>query len=346
MYTEIKYLNLLSSQLPKFKRKKEFLWNFRCPLCGDSERNKSKARGFVFQHKGSLLFKCHNCGVSLPFGKLIETVNIGLYKEYVLERFSENKTTKPKMDMRKFNKAVSSFSDRMNDFQFEVLTPSTIPEHKQGPLEGLTPLDNLNNSHPAKEYILNRKLPTSALYYTEKFKEWTNSVKPKTFQDITHDEGRIIIPFRDKEGNVFGFQGRSLSNSGLRYITILLDEDALKVFGLESLDHEKPIYITEGPFDSLLLENAIAMAGADASVRDAGITNGVFVYDNEPRNAQITTRILKHINDGDSVVIWPATLKEKDINDMFLAGHDVQLLVQSNTYNGLTATLKFNDWRK
>ena len=87
------------------------------------------------------------------------------------------------------------------------------------------------------------------------------------------------------------------------------------------------------------------MAGADVDV-PSDILSPVFVYDNEPRNKQITDRIAKHISDGDSIVIWPSTIKEKDINDMVLAGHDVQEIVSSCTYSGLTATLKFNDWRK
>jgi len=335
MYVEIKYLNLLSVQLEKFKQKKPYLWNFRCPYCGDSQRNKNKARGFVFQLKGDLLYKCHNCQISVPVPKLIQDMNPELYKEYRLEKFKSPK----KQDMRKFNKKVSTFGERMNDFQFEVLAPVGI-------LHDLTPLSNLNNSHPAKEYILNRKLPTEALYYTEKFMEWTNSIKPDTFQEITKDEGRIIIPFKDKDGNVFGFQGRSLSNSGLRYITILIEEEQPKIFGLNSINYEKTVYITEGPFDSLLLSNAIAMAGADATISGLGITDHVFVYDNEPRNVQIVSRISRHISDGESVVIWPSDIKEKDINDMVLAGHDVQRIVSSCSYQGLTATLKLNDWRK
>jgi hypothetical protein len=245
-----------------------------------------------------------------------------------MEKFKDSKPRQ--VDMRKVQRIVST----------------TPVFKKQDILHNLTPLDNLNNSHPAKEYILNRKLPTAALYYTEKFMEWTNSVKPNTFQDITQDEGRIIIPFRDKEGNVFGFQGRSLSSSGLRYITVLLEEGQPKIFGLNSIDYDKTIYITEGPFDSLLLQNALAMAGADASVSSLIDSDIVFVYDNEPRNVQITSRILKHISDGESVVIWPSAIKEKDINDMYLAGHPVQDIVSSCTYTGLTATLKFNDWRK
>jgi len=326
MYVEIKYLNLLSTRFQKFKQKKPYLWNFRCPYCGDSQKNKNKARGFVFQLKGDLIYKCHNCQISVPLPKLIQDFDVQLYKEYRMEKFQ---SPKQKVDMRKVTKVVS-----------------TKPVFKKDILHNLTPLDNLNNSHPAREYILNRKLPTSALYYTEKFQEWTNSVKPNTFEDIRKDEPRIIIPFKDKEGNVFGFQGRSLRSDGLRYITILLEENQPKIFGLDTLDYEKTIYITEGPLDSLLVRNAIAMAGADASVRDIGGSDYVFVYDNEPRNVQITSRIGGHIANGERVVIWPSTITEKDINDMYLAGHDVQSIIESNTYQGLTATLKLNDWQK
>ena len=103
MYTEIKYLNLLSTRLEKFKQKKDYLWNFRCPLCGDSERNRNKARGFVFQLKGKLLYKCHNCGVSLPLDRLIEHVDPVLYKEYRMEKFEES-GKKKKVDIRKVKK--------------------------------------------------------------------------------------------------------------------------------------------------------------------------------------------------------------------------------------------------
>ena len=327
MFVEIKYLNLLSPRLQKFARKKDFLWNFRCTYCGDSTRNKNKARGFVFQVKGDLIFKCHNCGISVPLGKLIQDLDPQLYKEYQLEKFQN--TNKPRVDMRKVKRVVS-----------------TRPTFKKDVLGSLTKLEDLNTTHPAKEYILDRKLPIDALYYTEKFKEWTNSVKPNTFQDVRQDEGRIIIPFRTKEGYVFGFQGRSLSNTGLRYITILLDEDQPKIFGLDTIDYENTIYITEGPLDSLLLRNCVAMAGADISLSGILGSNNVYIFDNEPRNREITRRIEKHITSGESVVIWPKHIVQKDINDMFLGGLCVQNLVESNTYTGLTAKLKFNEWKK
>jgi predicted RNA-binding Zn-ribbon protein involved in translation (DUF1610 family) len=327
MYTEIKYLNLLSTQLQKYKKKGEYLWNFRCPICGDSQKNKNKARGFVFRLKGDLVFKCHNCGLSMSFDKFIEKMNPTLYKEYRLEKFTDSNKTRPSIS--KVKRVVS-----------------TKPVFKKNILDSLTPIDDLNNSHPAKEYLLNRKLPTEALYFTEKFQEWVNSVKPDTFTDTSQDEPRIIIPFVSKEGSVFGFQGRSLSNTGLRYITILLDENQPKIFGLNTINYDDTIYITEGPLDSLLLENSVAMAGADVS--RAGIlgNNVVYIYDNEPRNGEISKRIHSRIKSGDSVVIWPNDIKQKDINDMHLAGVNVKEIVMNNVYSGLTAQVKFDNWKK
>lgn len=327
MYTEIKYINLLSPRLEKFKHRKDYLWNFRCPICGDSQTNKNKARGFIFRIKQDLVYKCHNCQAAMPLPRLIETLDPALYRQYKLEKFRDS--SKPRDNMRKVRRVVSK-----------------TPEFKVDILRALTPLSELNNSHPAKEYILNRRLPLDSLYWTENFKEWTNSVKADAFPDTNQDEGRIIIPFKDKKGNPFGYQGRSLSKTGLRYITILLHEDAPKIFGLNTVHYDKPIYVTEGPFDSLLLENSVAMAGADATSGALDGSDCIWVLDNEPRNKQITDRISKLISRGEKVVIWPSDIKEKDINDMFLAGHKVQDIVQQNTFSGLTAKLKFNTWRK
>ena len=327
MYTEIKYLHLLSPRLDKFKQKKNNLWNFRCPLCGDSQKNKNKARGFVFEVKGDLVFKCHNCQMSLPFVKFLEQMDPGLLKEYKLEKFKDSGKKKP--DMRKVKKIVS-----------------TTPVFKVDNLSSLTPISSLNTSHEARSYLENRKLPIEALFYTEKFKEWTNSIRPGTFEEVTNDEPRIVIPFRDFEGNVFAYQGRSLSVHSIRYITIILDETQPKIFGLDRVNRNETVYVVEGPFDSLLLPNSIAMAGADVHIPSDWFSDVVYVFDNEPRNAQITQRISHSIQSGDKVVIWPKTTQEKDINDMILSGQDPLSMIQSNTYSGLSAKLQFETWRK
>jgi len=332
VYIDIKYLHLISSRLDRFKQKSNHLWNFRCPVCGDSKKHKSKARGFVYQHKGELLFKCHNCGVSKSFGNLLQDLDPVMYKQYRLEKF-----TAPK---RK--------SSSKNEASLIRKIKNKIPVFNSSPLAGLTKIDDLNTSHPARVYLTKRKLPTGTLYFTETFQEWVNSIKPDTFPDTENDEPRIIIPFIDKEGVVFGFQGRSLHSTGLRYITILLDEGQSKIFGLNTVDYDKTIYITEGPLDSLLIDNALAMAGADVSIPDdlLGSADVVYVLDNEPRSPEITKRIEYHIGQGHKVVIWPKNVKEKDINDMLLAGLDPNNLVQSNVYQSLTAKLKLQDWKQ
>ena len=182
-------------------------------------------------------------------------------------------------------------------------------------------------------------------YYAQKFKEFVNSIKPGFFEDITFDDSRIIIPLI-KDDVLIGIQGRSLGPSSVKYITVMLDDDAPKLYGLDKIDETKPIYIVEGPFDSTFLENCVAMCGADIDVGSFGWSDYIWVFDNEPRNREITDRISKTIDRGDKVVIWPSNIREKDINDMVLAGHHVQNVVESNIYQGLEANLNFTTWKK
>ncbi len=191
----------------------------------------------------------------------------------------------------------------------------------------------------------NRKLDSTKFYYTDKFREWTNTQK-QTFDNIGKDESRIIIPMYDTDRNLIGFQGRSLGPNSVKYITIMIDEDAPKIYGLDQIDNEKPIYIIEGPFDATLVENAVAMCGADLDIGSFGWSNYIWVFDNEPRNREITDRISKTIDRGDKVVIWPSNIHEKDINDMVLCGHQVKDVVKYNTYQGLEAKLNFTTWKK
>jgi len=90
----------------------------------------------------------------------------------------------------------------------------------------------------------------------------------------------------------------------------------------------------------------VALCGSDGEIRDLERSDKVFVYDNEPRNKEIVSRIERCIERGERVVIWPTTIREKDLNDMVLSGHNVQDIVESNVYTGLQAKLKFTTWKK
>jgi len=317
-----KYITLISSRLPKFKRVKPNLFNFRCPICGDSKKHKNKARGYLYQVKTNTNFKCHNCGASLSFNNFLKQIDTSLHKQYVMEKFKEG------------------FAGGRN---FVVEEPKF--EFKKPVFKKKLDLPRADEIPIAKEYLEKRKLDPSKFYFAYKFKEWANTQK-QTFDTIGRDESRIIIPMYDEDKILIGFQGRSLGPNSVKYITVMINEDAPKIYGLDQVDNEKPIYIIEGPFDATLVQNGVAMCGSDLDIRSFGWSNYIYVYDNEPRNREIVNRIAKTIDRGDKIVIWPTTVEEKDINDMVLGGQNIMSVLESNTYSGLQAKVKFNNWKK
>lgn len=316
-----KYIGLVSSRLQKFKRVKTDLYNFRCPICGDSQKNKNKTRGYLYRVKNNTNFKCHNCGASMSFNNFLKDIDTTLHKQYTLEKFKEGHTGRnfvveaPKLE---FKKPV--FKQSIN-----------LPKASSNPV--------------AAEYLRNRKIDPDKFYYADKFMEWTNTQK-QTFDTINRDEARIVIPMYDKTKNLIGFQGRALGKSFTKYITVMLDEESPKIYGLDSVDEKLPIYVVEGPFDSTFISNSVALCGSDGDLGYFEGSNVILVYDNEPRNREIVNRIGKCISKGQSVVIWPNGILEKDINDMVIAGHDVMSMVKLNTHSGLQAKIKFNNWKK
>ena len=318
---DAKYISLISSRLQKFKKVKADLYNFRCPICGDSQKNKNKARGYMYVVKNNTNFKCHNCGASLSLNNFLKKIDTTLYKQYTLEKFKEGHTGRNFVtDEPEFNFKKPIFKKKLN-------------------------LPKASDNDFAKEYLTKRKLDPDKFYYAENFMEWSNTQK-QTFDRIIKDEPRIIIPLYDESKTLIGFQGRALKSSTTKYITVMLDEEAPKIYGLETIDRKLPVYVVEGPFDSTFVNNSVALCGSDG---DLGYLKGsdlILVYDNEPRNREIVNRIERCIERNQRVVIWPSNIIEKDINDMVLAGHDVMSVLKSNTYSGLEAKVKFNSWKK
>ena len=315
-----KFIGLLSSRLSKFKRVKQGLYNFRCPICGDSKTSKNKARGYIYAVKSNTNFKCHNCGASMSLNSLIKKLDVILHKQYTLEKFKDGHTGR----------------------NFVADEPEFIFEKPKFAQKIVLPL--CSEVVVARTYLQNRKIDPAKFYFAENFDEFV-----RTFEGVDYSymgrESRIIIPlFRER--NLIGFQGRSLGPNKIKYITVMLDDNAPKIYGLDTINQKLPVFVTEGPFDSTFIRNSIAMCGADADVNRWGISDPVYVYDNEPRNKEIVTRIERPYNGNQKVIIWPNNIMEKDINDMVIAGHNVQNLLESNTYSGLEAKLKFNLWKK
>ena len=315
-----KFIGLISSRLQKFRKIKANLYNFRCPICGDSQKQKSKARGYIYGIKENVNFRCHNCGASMSLNNFIKQLDPVIQKQYAMEKFKDGFTG------RNFIAEEPKF-----DFESPIFKKSIdLPRASEIPI--------------AKKYLEKRKLDATKFYFAEKFQQWVNSHK-QTFDTIHRDESRIIIPLYYNK-DLVGVQGRSLGPNSVKYITTIFYDDAPKIYGLDTIRRGTPVFITEGPFDSTFIRNSIAMCGADGDVGKWGVSDPVWVYDNEPRSHEIVRRISDTISRGEKVVIWPSNIQEKDINDMVLAGHDVQSIVESNIYNGLEANLKFNIWKR
>jgi len=337
-YLDVKYVNMLSSQLDKFKRKSGNLWNFRCPICGDSETHKNKARGYVYDRGGTFWYTCHNqCG-TMPFKKFLKEVSPLLHKEYVSESFVDA-NTKIKTSNEILKKIEYVYPDR-------------------SPLSVLKKVSQLDWKHPCKKYVESRQIPNiwhSKLYFAPKYMEFVNSLIPEKFSPNSlkfKDEARLVIPFFTKDSKVFGFQGRSLDpDAEVRYISIILDESKPKVFGLDTVDLDRTHYLFEGPLDAIFIPNAVACAGGDLLTTAHYLNKDklVFVYDNEPRHKDTIKLMRKTIARGFKICLWPEEIREKDINAMILSGLDADFIkntIEKNTYSDLEAELAFSKWCK
>lgn len=338
---EHKYIYLLSSNLEGFK-KIGHNWNFRCPVCGDSEKNKRKKRGWLLSNNGGVVFYCHNCGASMSFQNFLKSQNQSLYKEYVYELLKAKK-----------------------EYETPTIRLEPEPEPKELTqcdefLSVCTPISDLHPKHPAVEYLTKRKVPPRKLktmYWMDTMQSIHKLDKTGKYKNrIPDEDGRIVFP-QWSPMSLVGMSCRSIDpENPKRYLIFKFDEKMPLVFGLYGCDGEiavdrsKTIYVTEGAVDSLFLENAIAVNGSDLpKIIDAmSSLDMVYIPDNEPRNKQIVSVYEKVINKDAQVVIFPKTIAEKDINEMVLVyGIDyVREIVEENIYSGLQAKLKLTNWRR
>lgn len=313
----------MSNRFRNFKKRDANTFNFSCPYCGDSKKKKRLARGYIYKKKGFVKYFCHNCMMSLGFNGFLKDQDHRLYLEYIKEKFQNNPfEAKPEKEEK----------------------PKPVP---------LTTFDNLKRIadldlfHPARKYVEKRGIPADQmqrLFYAPRFKWWTNTLMPGFFNDLDKDEPRLIIPNVDKE-SVRGYSGRSFDpNTKLRYISIKLDHSKDKIFGLDKADLHRRFYVVEGPLDSLFLDNCIATADGSLQIGDLDNDNAVYVWDNQPRNPHVAKQVLKAIEQGKKVVIWPKNIQQKDLNEMVLAGVKVKKIVSSNTFKGARAMLEYTRW--
>ena len=329
-HIDLKFITKVSSRLSQFKKRGEYLFNFRCPYCGDSQKSKTKARGYLYRKKNDMFFKCHNCSQGTNLGNFIKNIDQKLHDQYVLERYKGSAPSTP----------------TPKEFDFKVKFEET------NLLDSCTSVNDLKEGHPVKDYIKQRLIPPEyygKLYLVNKFHKFANKVKPDTFKE-KYEHPRLIIPFFDVSGNMFAFQGRSFGNEQPKYITIKLDESKQKVYGLDTINLQEHVYIVEGPIDSMFIKNCLAAGGADLNLTQVQPSNVTYIFDNEPRNKEIIKNMIDVVDKDYNLMIWPEHIQSKDVNEAIIkkemSKSEINNWIDSNTFSGLSAMTKINQYKK
>jgi hypothetical protein len=324
----------MSSSLQRFKWTRENLANCRCPLCGDSDKSKIKARGYFYKKGNDFFYRCHNCGIGHNIYNMLDRVVPNLCKQYALERYTVGEDGNS--NYKKLTK------EELYPFSTKIEF-STIKYY--------TPIDELHTNHRCVSYLNRRNIPKNRwcdFGYTSHFGEFA-----KQFNDEYDfgEEERLIIFIRDETGNIIGAQGRAfIDNKNIpKYITIRKKDDPYLLFGVDRLDKSLPISVVEGPIDSLFIPNAIACLGLGKfnDVADK-YPDAIFIVDNEPRNKEVVKTIEDLIDKNVKVCIFPHNYQGKDINDMCRMNGKANVLkvISENIFSGVKAKLILNHWKK
>jgi transcription elongation factor Elf1 len=355
VFIDRKYLGFISHKLEQFKQKKQDLYNFRCFYCGDSKKNKLKTRGFIYRKNNDYFYICHNCGKSTTFGKFLQELDGTVYKQYALERYSNGETgkhnyQKPTFDGLKGN-AFARFQSSDNESSGD---PEPI-ERLEKTWDTFThhSVKNLPDGHYARDYIKKRGIPEKyweEIIFVSRFKDFLDEEFPDHGKEDIPNDDRIVLFYTNERGEITNVAGRALSDTKIRYVTVKI-KDEKKLFGLHRLQKQRKVYILEGQFDSYFIENSVASGDSNLGGVAAVFPelDTVLVYDNEPRNKDIVKQIEKSIDKGYTICLFPESIKGKDINEMIqngLTSDEVKSIIDSNTFSGLTAKLKFTHWKR
>jgi transcription elongation factor Elf1 len=337
---DTKYVRLISSRLRNFKQKNDNLFNFSCNFCGDSQKNKTKARGYVFEKAGGLFYRCHNCGISTNVANLIKHTDAALYQEYIMERY----------------KSGESGNSNYQKPTFDIPQPKFDKVKKQTVFEHAESVSKLPSGHFCLTYVQKRKIPEKFydnFYFTTNYEKFIQTLIPDCDKELTKD-ARLIIPFYDEYNELIAVTGRALEsgNKTLRYVTVRTNDSTNKLlYGMDTVDLNQPVKIVEGQIDSLFLNNCVASGDGNLSIAAKNISceRKILIFDNEKRNREILKMMQDAIKLGHDIVIWPDSIEPKDINEMVMSGishNEIEEIISNNTFSGLEAQTRFTFWKK
>lgn len=335
------YINRIGFRLQEFTKERPTLYNCRCPICGDSKRRSDIARGYFVNKNGSWYYYCHNCGISMGIYWFVKSIDQMLANEYQMDVYKERYKYAPvKAEPKELTK--------------DDIPIARLPKVKSREIpKGLICFGDMSDDHPAKQYLIRRKIPShrfSRIFYAPKFNTWNFPLIQKKFNPAWKDHPRLVLPYYWFDGKIFRYSARAFGNESPRYQQTTIDEDKPRVYGLDLLDISKLAYIMEGQLDSLFLPNSLAVGSANYNIPILNtIPNRIYVPDNQPRNPDVVRQIGQVVDSGNRICIWKEDYG-KDINEMVLNGNlsetDLTRLIADSTCSGIEAKLRFGKWRK
>jgi hypothetical protein len=346
-----KFINSISVRLNNFKWTTTEKASCSCPLCGDSKKSKRKARGSFYTYKNVDLYHCYNCGDAQSFDWFLSNFDSFLYREYKLELFKDSINPSYSFYVPPKN-LEEDVDENLDVFKTQKENPET--EEIKSPLIfcDLKTFSELREDHPARSYASKRKLNDffDLIYYIPNFPKWASD----RFEQLekwskVEKHPRLLLPCYDYDNSFMGFSARAFGKEQVKYCTFRLHKDSKYfLFGMDRVDTSKKVNVVEGPIDSLMIDNAVAVMSS--SLNSINIfSDYVYIFDNQPRNKEIISLIRKAIEDNKNVLIWPENFEHKDLNDAICAGitkKDLMKIIEDNTVKGLEARLKFDKWRK
>ena len=327
------WINLISTRLERFSWVDDGkVAACRCPICGDSHKNVTKKRFYFFLKSGKYRVYCHNCNYSATLYSFLKKMFPDVAKQYVFENFTKNRSLRQISDFHsdKFRKSIPPNEE------------DSFRQMENWDFSSCIRIENLPKDHFVAEYVKNRLIPPENVLYCPN----VNMIVDRCDR-IKDPVPTLLIPYKRKGKPTEVFQIRFFDpRRKPKYLTFKYEETSLKIWNLDFVNQDNPVYVTEGPIDAMMIKNSIAMGGSNLMSAKQYVKNPILIYDNEPRSPIICKKLWMAIEAGCHVVIFPDGVHQKDLNDMAIRGHNVQKLVEDNTFNGLNAKLVYHSWKK
>lgn len=311
-------------------------WNFCCPFCGDSVNDNRKKRGNLYLN--SMSYHCYNCGC-----------HYGIIS--FLHQFDEEMTGEDKVVIHEIQQNSKKFERRYNcskstSIIYQLLEQLAIPKGIFFKVNDLvSPYKNLF----ASEYLKSRKIDI------RKWKYFAFKEKTKELYILNINQNDRIIGYQirqlDKNSKKPRYLTKSLSKIyneifGKNIETIILnllskidnsekfinEEDGIEnivahvdklsgLFNVMNIDIINQLTVVEGPIDSLMLDNCVALQGA-TKMNDYfdNVDNVRYLFDNDMVGRKHS---IDKIKNHKHVFLWDMYLnkikctdKIKDVNDL------------------------------